>query len=352
MRLYIGIDAGWESMRYEVRNEKDHRIKRGGIVATPEALEKLLKTYEKVKDVQVAFESGTQMYWMDKVVKQMGMDSYPFHAAHFFPAGKSKNKTDKKDAERIAHAAVKRNLPERIGVPEEGERQLREKMSEREGYKKELTTLANRLHALTVSQGLAIKKGRLTENAESWEAVIDQLNEEARPKAKRLYTVALSLMQVLERLEDEIREMMEREDWKPAFIRVTSIPGIGFWSAVVLLAWCGPQATRFKSSRQAAAYFGLVGKAYQSGKTNRMGHITKAGPPVARRIFTQAAYAFLRSEGGKSSRWGEWYDQFTDGRTRRKKIAIVGLTRKIVTAAVACLRNETVWDDSYLEEAG
>ena len=160
MRVYIGFDAGWESMRYEVRNAKDHRIKRGGIAATPEALEKLLITYEKMKNVQVAFESGMYMYWMDNVVTQMGMESYPFHAAHFFPAGKSKNKTDKKDAERVAHAAVKHNLPERIGIPEEGERQLRAKMSEWEGDKKELTTFVNRLHALTVSQGLAIKNSK------------------------------------------------------------------------------------------------------------------------------------------------------------------------------------------------
>ena len=72
MRVYIGIDAGWESMRYEVRNARKERIERGCIAATPEALEQLLKKYEKVKEVQVAFESGTQMYWMDAVVKKLG----------------------------------------------------------------------------------------------------------------------------------------------------------------------------------------------------------------------------------------------------------------------------------------
>ncbi len=348
MRVYIGIDAGWESMRYEVRNAKQERIERGGIAATPEALEHFLKKYEPVKEVQVAFESGTQMYWMDAVVKKMGMDSYPFHAAHFFTLVKSKNKTDKKDAERIAVEAAKQGLPERIVIPEEDEKRLRDLLSEREAYKKTLTAQVNRLHALTVSEGLLIKKGRLTVDAASWERVIGQLTGGAKAEAKRMYAIALSLMQALEELEEAIRHELAQDEWRPAFARLTSVPGIGFWSAAVLLAWCGPTAARFSSGRKAASYFGLVGLTRQSGKQNRWGHITKAGPSIPRRILVQAAHAFLRHHRAKTSRWGVWYDQLTQGGKRRKKIAIIGLTRKLVTAAVACLRNETHWDSTRL----
>ena len=102
---------------------------------------------------------------------------------------KSKNKTDKKDAERIAKEAVKQGLPERIVIPEEGEKQLRDLLNEREGQKKTLTAQVNRLHALTVSEGLAIKKGQLTEEAESWDRVC--LLTRNRATAKQLTILML-----------------------------------------------------------------------------------------------------------------------------------------------------------------
>jgi len=131
-QLEVGLDMGWTSFRYEVRDEADRRIERGGEESTPAGLRRVLAKYQGKERVRVSYEAGTQMYWVDEVVKGMGMESYPFHAASFALIVKSRNKTDKKDAETIARAAVKEILPAKIVVAEESE-ELREKYRRRSG---------------------------------------------------------------------------------------------------------------------------------------------------------------------------------------------------------------------------
>ena len=56
----------------------------------------------------------------------------------------------------------------------------------------------------------------------------------------------------------------------------------------------------------------------------------------------QAGWAFLSSKKGRESEWGRWFRRVA--KRRGKKIAIVGLARKLLTAAVASLRTGQDWD--------
>jgi len=132
--------------------------------------------------------------------------------------------------------------------------------------------------------------------------------------------------------------------------RLETIPGVGFWTATGLLAWCGPRAARFPKGRQAAAYFGLTRSTYESGQISRPGHITKTGPPLVRKFLTQAAWAFIRSAAGQESAWGKWQKKMTCKNKDLRKKATVALARRILTAAVACLRNETEWNPKALKK--
>ena len=87
---------------------------------------------------------------------------------------------------------------------------------------------------------------------------------------------------------------------------------------------------------------------FESGQKSQSGPITKCGPPLVRRMLVQAAWSFLRSRMGKTSVWGRWYHNKTKHAKKHKKTHIVGLARKILTAAVAMLQNETDWDNQQL----
>jgi len=344
------MDFGWKSFRYEIRNSRNQVIEKGGAPATPEDLKAILEKYRGRNSVVVAFEAGSQLYWVDEAIKEMGQDSYPFHAAHFHQTVKSKNKTDKKDAEKIAIAAVKDNLPPRIYVPGGVERRLRELLTERATYKKELNTTGNRLHALAMESGFRLGKKSLSRDLVGWDEAQERFAGTKREReARRLYRMALNLMQLIEEIEEEIWTLGHDGDAGKVRARLETIPGVGFWTAMALIAWCGLRAERFPKSRNAASYFGLVRSVYESGQISRPGHITKTGPPLVRKLATQAAWAFIRSEAGSASAWGRWSRAMTSKDKDRRKKATVALARRIVTAAVACLRNETVWNPAVLE---
>lgn len=166
---YAGMDFGWKSFRYEFRDSRNRALEKGGAPATPEALKMGLEKYTGRVPVVVAYEAGSQMYWIDEAIKEMGQESYPFHAAHFHQIVKSKKKTDKKDAEKIAIAAVKENLPPRIYVPERVERKLRELLTERSTYKKELNAAGRRSqNANQARKNQTLPRNRFTRSNLRW----------------------------------------------------------------------------------------------------------------------------------------------------------------------------------------
>jgi transposase len=349
--VYAGLDFGWKSFRYEFRTKTNKVIERGGADSTPEGLKKVLEKYKKYAKVKVAFEAGAQLYWVDRVIKDLGFSSHPFHAANFNRNKTSKIKTDKKDAEEFVKSAVLNDLPKRIYIPTQEEQDLRNKLGERESLKKNLTACGNRLHALSIEVGLQLQKKSLSRSLKHWEEAVPLFKDTCRyGEAERLYKLALVIFQNMDAVEEEIKAITTQGEMGEARKRLETIPGIGFWVATALLAWCGPRASRFPKSRHASSYFGLTRSTYESSTILRHGHITKSGPSLVRKLLAQAAWAFLRARDGRNSEWGYWYHKMTSRDKDRRKKSTIALARRILTAAVACLQNESEWDPAILEK--
>lgn len=87
-----------------------------------------------------------------------------------------------------------------------------------------------------------------------------------------------SLLGVRERLIDEIRRLDRRlkaiSAASPVCQALMSIPGVGLQTSAAFAA-AVDDASRFKRSRTAGAYFGLVPRRHQSGELDWTGRITK-----------------------------------------------------------------------------
>ena len=350
MKLYIGLDIGWKSFRYAVLDERGGRVKSGKGESCPDCLREMLSEFVGKWEVKVGFEAGTGLYWVDDTVKSLGFTSHPFHAASFKVIVTSKKKTDKIDAGKIAKGLWKDYLPPAVIVAQGWERELRQLVNRRELFRKHLVSLGNVLHALGVNVGMIMEKGSLALEEKKWEEMIERFQGDSKKQAQQIYRLALVHFQVLQEIEDEVEALLEGEEMVKARELLESYPGIGKITSAALLAWLGTDGSRFPGGREVGSYFGLVGWTYQSGQMDRGGHITKAGPPVIRRLMVQAAWAFLRSESGKWSHWGQWFHRTARG--KRRKVAIVGLARKMVTAAVASLRSGQPWDPFHCPSVG
>ncbi len=99
-----------------------------------------------------------------------------------------------------------------------------------------------------------------------------------------------ALQQPIDRLDWEVHQRARTE---PAVKVLTRLPGIGPFTALVILAETG-DVSRFGSARKLAAWAGLTPTVRGSDRTVRHGHISKQGSAWLRWILCEAAQTAKR----------------------------------------------------------
>jgi transposase len=94
-----------------------------------------------------------------------------------------------------------------------------------------------------------------------------------------------------QRLETELQDLLPRWRLAPVVDALQALRGVQWLVATTVVAELG-DLTRFDNPRQLAAYVGLIPSEYSSGRLRRQGGITKAGNGRARRVLTEAAWAY------------------------------------------------------------
>jgi transposase len=148
-----------------------------------------------------------------------------------------------------------------------------------------------------------------------------------------------SLLAKIKRLEAELQTYADRH---PAVKLLMTIPGVGIRTAETFVAWVD-DITRFRRTRQLGAYFGLVPCQDASADKNRLGHITRDGPPVMRKLITEAAWTAVK----KCPTFKRYFQRLMGGRTERKKIAIVASSHRLIRVMGAMLRTGQAYDPNY-----
>ena len=119
--------------------------------------------------------------------------------------------------------------------------------------------------------------------------------------------------------------------------RLMTVPGMG---PVTALTFCSAvdDPVRFSRSRAIGAHFGLTPRRYQSGETDRVGHISKQGDGLARQALYEAANVLLT----RTSRWSSlkaWGMAIAKrSGMRRAKVAVA---RKLAVVLLGMWRNGT-----------
>ncbi len=98
---------------------------------------------------------------------------------------------------------------------------------------------------------------------------------------------------------------------------------------------------RFRHAKAVGRYFGLVPCQGQSGDKNRMGHITREGPPVVRQLIAGAAWQACR----RSPTVRRYFERVQRGEPQRKKIAVVATAHYLVRVMRAMLKRGTDWQE-------
>ena len=267
-----------------------------------------------------AFEAAFGWGWLVQLLEDYGFDPHLVHPLQCKAIASARLKNDKVDAAILAQLLRADLLPGAWIAPP-AVRQPRAMLRHRAQLVRLRTLLRNRIHAVLADHGHGRPAGCWTGPGRAWLASLE-LPAVSRQVIDDALMLIDALQQPIGRLD---REVHQRARSGPRVQVLTALPGVGPFTALVLLAEIG-DITRFGSARKLASWAGLTPMVRGSDRTVRHGHISKQGSVWVRWILCEAAQTAKRHPDFATS-----YQDIA--RRRGKKIATTAIARKLLTRA-------------------
>jgi transposase len=290
------------------------------------------------KPAMVAFEACREGWFVHDKLLQWGHDPRMLDTTRVrqMGVGQHGRKNDPIDAEAIGMALDAGRIAQ-AHVLSPARRQLRNQLSVRGAL------VETRAQYVTTIRGLARAAGVLlpTCDTENFVRKLDGLtmDDETRALIAPLVAMLRTLETQLELAEHTLAELAEKE---PILQLLATVPGVGLVVAATFVSVID-EAKRFKNAHAVGAYLGLVPSESTTGGPNkrRLGSITKQGNRMARAMLIQAAWTILRLRDPNDP-LKRWVDHVA--KTRHKRVAVVGLARKLAGVLWAMWRDGTYYD--------
>jgi transposase len=254
-----------------------------------------------------AFEAAFGWGWLLELLEDYGFEPHMVHPLQCKAIASARLKNDKVDAATLAQLLRADLLPEAWIAPP-AVRQLR-------------TLLRNRIHAVLADHGHGRPEGCWSGPGRAWLASVE-LPAASRQVIDDALALIDAVQEPIDRLDRQVRQQARSD---PRVTVLTQLPGVGAFTALVLLAEIG-DISRFSSARKLAAWGGLTPTVRGSDRTVRHGHISKQGPAWVRWVLCQAAQTAKRHPD-----FAAGYQAIA--RRRGSKIATTAIARKLLTRA-------------------
>jgi transposase len=331
--IHVGVDLH-QRFCYMTAMEARGKIVQAGPVSNDKlALRKYFRGFGG-KEVQVAVEACGFWPAFREVVEPEVKRLVLVHPQRVKAIASAKLKNDRVDSATLAHLLRCDLLPESWKADRETQGR-RQQVRLRATLVRQRTRLKNQVHAVLHQQGLGSpvtdvfgKRGRL------WLAGV-KLPRQAREAVN----VCLRLLDgYSEEIQKQNLQLSEKAKQDPRAAWLMTIPGIGEYSAMMLLAEIG-DIGRFRDKEALCSYAGLVPRVRESAGKAARGGITRQGSPWMRWIMVEAAQVATRSSPAAR----RYYERLL--RKKHKHVARVALARKLLIAVYALLHDGVVFEE-------
>ena len=241
-------------------------------------------------------------------------------------------KPDRVDAKRLA-LMLRADLLAESYVPPDEIRELRDLVRTRKSLVEERTAEKNRVRAVLTRTNNTYDSELFGPTGREFLAELS-LSDTDRTIIEAHLSVIDEYDQQIERLEEKIeRRVLE----SPAAQRLLTIPGVGQYTAAVIVAEVG-EIERFDEDKQLVSYAGLDPVVHQSGDKEVRGSISKEGSAPLRWALVQCASIAVRCD--------EYLGNFYTRLKQRKnhQIAIVATARKMLVSIFHMLTRKEPYD--------
>jgi len=314
--VHVGVDLDKRSSQIAVLTE-DGEIRQQRLPNDPTQLEKFFA--ELPPHTPIAIEASGTWWWLVDLLEHLGHDPILSHPKQTKAIAAARLKNDRVDAERLA-LLLRGDLLPTVWIPPPALREARELVRHRIQLVWLRSVIRNRLQAMLARRNLQPTSGK------SWLTQRGQRELKQLPLPEAPSRIREDCAALLPTLDAQIRrldtELVTRWGRDPRVQRLTTIPGIGPFIAIVLVLELG-DIHRFASAKRVASYVGLTPRVRGSAGRVRAGHITKEGNRLLRWVLVLAATQAVRKPGPLRT----WFHAVK--KRRGKKVARVALARRL-----------------------
>lgn len=286
--ITIGLDLGDKKHATCVLNSEGEVIDERFITNHRESLRRLSQKYPLSR---IALEVGTHSPWTSRFLKELGHEVIVANPRKLRAIYTSTRKSDQSDAYMIARLArvdITLLSPIEHGT-EEAQRDLLQ-VKLRDTLVRQRVDIICSVRFSLKSLGLTVSSPDTARFAKSCRKELEPLNAAVLAMCEPSLRVVEELTASIRELEQRIEELCTTVYPETAWVR--QIAGVGPITALSFVLTIGDPA-RFESSRDVAAYLGLVPKRDQSGGTDKALPISKAGDAYLRRLLVGCAQYIL-----------------------------------------------------------
>ena len=276
MKHYAGLDLSMETTHVCVAEGR--KVEAQCVDSTPEAIAVALERHGPME--RAVIETGRMTPSIALGLRELGVAIVCIDArqAHQSLKAMKANKTDPHDAAGLAQLA-RTGFYNEVHVKSPAAHEVRAVITARGHLVEARVRLDNTIRGLCATFGIRLGIGQ-------GERFLARMKVAAAVPG--LGEAVASLLRAREGLVDEIRQLDRQlkaiSVASPACQALMSIPGVGVQTSAAFAAAID-DASRFKRSRTAGAYFGLVRRRHQSGELDWTGRITKQGDGTVRKLL-------------------------------------------------------------------
>ena len=331
---YVGVDLHKRFCQIAVIDKRGERVDERRVNNDSEVLSQYFSGLPK--GTEVAVESTSNWYWLAEVLEDAGMEMNLSHPLKTKLIASARVKTDRIDANCLAQLLRTNFLPT-CHIPDKEQRELKQFIRYRISLVRIRTKMKNMIQHVLAAHNIETPE------------ISDLFGKKGK---KFLREVQLSQMdrmrvdgylKVMDVIEDEIKELnkivRERAKESEEALRLMSVPGISYFSALTILSEIG-DVKRFPNAKHLASYAGLNPSVRESADKVHRGHISRQGSSWLRWIMVECAQVAVRR-----SRALKYFHQ----KIRNKKgynIATVATARKMIEVIYHVLKDKS----DYKEE--
>ena len=338
--LTIGVDLGDRTSRTCELDAQGRCVHEGTVATTEAAMRRYFAARPRGR---VVFETCTHSPWLARLVTALGHEVVVANPSAMFTRGARRRRNDALDARFLARqgradVALLHPITHRSAAAQQALAQLRA----RDQLVKARTQLINHVRGAVKAVGQRVSACSAASFARRARG---ELPDVLAPALRPLVEVIDTLTQQIHAADDALERLITAR--YPVARQLQQPAGVGPLTALAYVLLID-DPRRFRRSRDAGAYFGLVPRLDESSTASPQLRISKAGDGLGRRLLVSAAQYILGPFGPPCDlrRHGQAIAQ--RGGKNAKKRAVVAVARKLAVLLHHLWVTAAPYDPDYL----